>query len=114
MTDCLFCKIVNGDIPSDKVYEDDYVLAFNDLNAQAPTHILIIPKKHISTMNDLQAQDTEVVGQLMQVAANIAKDKGFSDAGYRVVMNCNQDGGQAVYHIHLHLLGGRAMAWPPG
>lgn len=114
MADCLFCKIVNGDISSDKIYEDDKVLAFNDLNAQAPTHILIIPKKHIATMNDLQAVDTEVVGQLMQVAAKIAKDKGFAEAGYRVVMNCNQDGGQAVYHIHLHLLAGRAMAWPPG
>ena len=114
MNDCLFCKIVNGDIPAEKVYEDDTVLAFNDINGQAPTHVLIIPKKHITTMNDLQDDDLALSGKLMHVAAGIAKEQGFAEAGYRVVMNCNQDGGQAVYHIHLHLLGGRPMAWPPG
>ncbi len=114
MTDCLFCKIVKGDIPTDKIFEDDKVLAFNDINAQAPTHILIIPKKHIATMNDIEDEDINIVGRLMIVAANIAKEQGFADAGYRTVMNCNQEGGQAVYHIHLHLLGGRQMTWPPG
>ncbi len=116
MTDCLFCKIVKGEIPSESIYEDEQVLAFNDINAQAPTHLLIIPKKHITTMNDLEDEDedVEVAGRLMTVAAKLAKEKGFADAGYRVVMNCNQDGGQAVYHIHLHLLAGRQMTWPPG
>ncbi|VAW78227.1 probable HIT family protein [hydrothermal vent metagenome] len=114
MTDCLFCKIVKGEIPSESIYEDEQVLAFNDINAQAPTHILIIPKKHITTLNDLEDEDVEVAGRLMKVAANLAKEKGFADAGYRVVMNCNQDGGQAVYHIHLHLLAGRRLALPLG
>jgi len=114
MTDCLFCKIIKGEIPADKIFEDDAILAFNDINAQAPSHVLIIPKKHITTMNDLVDEDVEVVGRLIKVAADIAKEKGFADAGYRTVMNCNQDGGQAVYHIHLHLLGGRQMTWPPG
>ncbi|MCK5359482.1 MAG: histidine triad nucleotide-binding protein [Gammaproteobacteria bacterium] len=114
MTDCLFCKMVNGDIPPDKVYEDDEVLAFNDINPQAPVHVLIIPKKHIATLNDAEDSDTQVLGQLNQVAAKLAKDGGYADDGYRVVMNCNTAGGQAVYHIHLHLLAGRQMSWPPG
>lgn len=114
MTDCLFCKMVNGEIPPDIVYEDDEVLAFNDINPQAPTHVLIIPKKHIATLNDASDEDTQVLGRLNIVAAQLAKKLGFAEDGYRVVMNCNADGGQAVYHIHLHLLGGRSMAWPPG
>lgn len=114
MTDCLFCKMVNGEIPPDIVYEDDEVLAFNDINPQAPTHVLIIPKKHIATLNDASDEDTQVLGRLNIVAAQLAQKLGFAEDGYRVVMNCNADGGQAVYHIHLHLLGGRSMAWPPG
>ena len=114
MSDCLFCKIAQGETPADKVYENDRIVAFNDINAQAPVHVLIIPKKHIATMNEIEQNETQLYGELLLVAANIAKEKGIDDAGYRVVMNCNQDGGQAVYHIHLHLLGGRPMAWPPG
>lgn len=114
MTDCLFCKMVNGDIQADTVYEDDEVLAFNDISPQAPTHVLIIPKKHIATLNDATDDDTKVLGKLNRVAAKIADDAGFASEGYRVVMNCNNAGGQAVYHIHLHLLGGRQMTWPPG
>ena len=114
MTDCLFCKMVNGDIPPDKVYEDDEVLAFNDINPQAPVHVLIIPKKHIATLNDADDSDTRVLGKLSQVASKLAKDGGYADDGYRIVMNCNTAGGQAVYHIHLHLLAGRQMSWPPG
>jgi histidine triad (HIT) family protein len=114
MTDCLFCKMVTGDIPPDKVYEDDEVLAFNDINPQAPVHVLIIPKKHITTLNDADDSDTQVLGKLNQVASKLAKDGGYADDGYRIVMNCNNAGGQAVYHIHLHLLAGRKMSWPPG
>jgi histidine triad (HIT) family protein len=114
MTDCLFCKMVSGEIPPDIVYEDDDVLAFNDINPQAPTHILIIPKKHIATLNDADESDMAVLGKLNLVAAQLADKLGFAEAGYRVVMNCNAAGGQAVYHIHLHLLGGRSMSWPPG
>jgi histidine triad (HIT) family protein len=114
MSDCLFCKMVNGDIAPDKVYEDDEILAFNDINPQAPLHILIIPKKHIATLNDAEDSDALVLGKLNNVAANLASQAGYADDGYRVVMNCNNAGGQAVYHIHLHLLAGRQMTWPPG
>lgn len=112
MPDCLFCKIINGDIPADKIYEDDDVLAFHDIGAQAPHHFLVIPKQHIATLNDVD--DPEILGKLTMTASKIAKNLGFSDDGYRVVMNCNEDGGQTVYHIHLHCLGGRTLAWPPG
>ena len=112
MTDCLFCKMVAGDIKPDIVYEDDKILAFNDIAPQAPTHILIIPKQHICTLNDLD--DAELGGHLLKTAAKIAKEKGFAEQGYRTVFNCNQDGGQAVYHLHLHLLGRRHLTWPPG
>ena len=114
MTDCPFCKMVSGDITPDTVYEDDDVLAFRDINAQAPTHVLVIPKQHISTLNDLDAGHAELVGKMMLAAAKIARQEGFAEQGYRTVMNCNADGGQMVFHIHLHLLGGRAMGWPPG
>lgn len=114
MTDCLFCKIIAGEIPADIIYEDDDVLAFNDINPQAPTHALIIPKKHIATINDITTEDLQLVGQLFYAAKSIAADKGFAENGYRLVFNCNKDGGQEVYHIHLHLLAGRAMQWPPG
>ena len=112
--DCLFCKIVAGDIPADVVYESDTILAFRDVNPQAPTHVLVIPKRHIETINDLQEGDRQVVGDLFLVAARIAAEEGIADDGYRVVMNCNEGAGQSVFHIHLHLIGGRAMNWPPG
>lgn len=114
MTDCIFCKIISGDIPGDIVYQDDDVLAFRDLNPQAPTHILVIPRKHISTLNDLQADDAELVGNMYLAAKNIADEEGIAEAGYRTVMNCNAQAGQTVFHIHLHVLGGRPMSWPPG
>jgi len=112
MTQCLFCKMVNGVIKPDVVFEDDTVLAFKDINPQAPVHVLIIPKVHIATLNDLD--DTLLAGQLLQTAAKLAKQEGLSDDGYRTVFNCNKKGGQEVYHLHLHLLGGRQMTWPPG
>ena len=111
---CLFCKIIDGDIPSDKVYEDDDVLAFRDISPCSPTHVLVIPKKHISTMNDATAEDQQVLGKMMLVAKDIAVQEGIDEAGYRLSLNTNKEGGQAVYHIHLHLMGGRQMAWPPG
>ncbi|MFH0792979.1 MAG: histidine triad nucleotide-binding protein [bacterium] len=114
MADCLFCKILKGEIPASKVFEDDDVLAFNDINPQAPTHILIIPKVHIPTLNDLKPGHDAIVGKLHRVAADLAKNKKFSEVGYRTVFNCNRGAGQAVYHIHLHLLGGRDLTWPPG
>lgn len=114
MEDCIFCKIVAGDIPADIVFEDDQVLAFRDLNPQAPTHVLVIPRRHIASLNDLSADDEAVMGRLFSAAREIAVREGFADAGYRTVVNCNADGGQTVFHIHLHLLGGRPMHWPPG
>jgi histidine triad (HIT) family protein len=112
--DCLFCKIIKGEIPSKKAYEDENVYAFHDINPQAPTHILIIPKKHIATNLDITESDKDIIGQLYLVANKLAKDAKIAEPGFRVVMNCNKDAGQAVYHIHLHLLGGRKMSWPPG
>lgn len=114
MSDCLFCKFVSGEIYPQTVYEDDDVLAFRDINPQAPCHVLIIPKKHISTLNDLTEEDAELVGKLYLAAAKVAKQEGIDEAGYRTVMNCNEQAGQTVFHIHLHLLGGRRMNWPPG
>ncbi len=114
MTDCVFCKIVAGDIPAKTVFEDEEVLAFEDLSPQAPQHVLVIPKKHIATLNDLTAEDAPVIGKMARVAAQVARDRGFAEDGYRTVMNCNQLGGQTVYHIHMHVLGGRGMSWPPG
>ncbi len=112
MTDCLFCKMASGEIQPDVVYEDDTVLAFQDINPQAPVHILIIPKQHIATLNDLD--DPVLAGQLLLTAKKLASQEGLSEDGYRTVFNCNKQGGQEVYHIHLHLLGGRQMTWPPG
>ena len=111
---CLFCRIASGEIPASKVYEDDEVLAFNDINPQAPLHVLVIPKRHISTTNDLSATDDGLVGTLVRRAAAIARENGYADRGYRVVMNCNAEAGQTVFHIHLHLLAGRGLGWPPG
>jgi histidine triad (HIT) family protein len=112
MTNCLFCKMVAGVIKPDVVFEDETVLAFRDINPQAPVHILIIPKVHIATLNDLD--DNLLAGQLLQTAVKLAKLEGLSEDGYRTVFNCNKKGGQEVYHLHLHLLGGRQMIWPPG
>lgn len=112
--DCLFCKILAGDIPADIVYESDSAIAFRDISPQAPTHVLIIPRRHIATINDLEDDDRETIGNLYLAAKEIAADEGLSEPGYRVVMNCNRGAGQSVFHIHLHLLGGRAMTWPPG
>jgi len=114
MSDCLFCKIVNGDIPTEIIYEDDDVAAFNDVNPQAPHHFLCIPKRHISTTNDLEARDAETIGKLTLAASKIAKERGIAEDGYRMVMNCNNHGGQTVFHIHMHVLAGRQMTWPPG
>jgi len=111
---CLFCKIVNREIPSSIVYEDDRVLAFTDINPQAPTHILLVPKRHIETLNDLAPGDDAIVGELVRRAAVIADERGIAAGGYRVVFNTNRDAGQTVFHIHLHLIGGRSMTWPPG
>ena len=112
--DCLFCSIVDRSIPADIVYEDDRVIAFRDVNPQAPCHILVIPRKHIATLNDLTADDNSLVGHMLHTAKTLAAAEGFAEQGYRLTMNCNNDGGQTVYHIHLHLLGGRQMDWPPG
>ena len=109
---CLFCKMVAGDIKPDIVFENDRILAFNDIAPQAPIHILIIPKKHFSTLNDID--DAALLGELMQTAAQLAKKLGVDDIGYRTVINCNEQGGQAVYHLHIHLLAGRQMTWPAG
>lgn len=111
--DCLFCKILNNEIPADVIYEDDKVIAFNDISPQAPTHALIIPRKHIATLNDIQPEECDLVGHMVMVAGKIAEQQGFAADGYRTVFNCNSHGGQTVYHIHLHLLGGKPMGWPP-
>lgn len=112
MVECLFCKMAAGEIKPDVVYEDDTVLAFRDINPQAPTHILIIPKSHVATLNDLN--DAALSGQLLQVAIKLAAQEGLAEDGYRTVFNCNKQGGQEVFHVHMHLLGGRQMSWPPG
>ena len=112
--DCIFCKILAGDIPADVVHETEHLLAFRDLEPQAPTHVLVIPKRHIESLNVLEASDDGIVGEIVRRAAAIAKDRGISAGGYRTVFNTNRDAGQTVFHIHLHLLGGRSMTWPPG
>ena len=114
MEDCLFCKIIAGDIPSTKVYEDDKVYAFNDIEPQAPIHIIIVPKAHISSANELTDDNAEVIGHIFSVAAKIAKEKDFAENGWRIVNNCGIDGGQTVGHLHFHLLAGRNLGWPPG
>ena len=113
MTDCLFCKIVSGEIPTKKVYEDEHVLAFEDIQPKAPTHVLVIPKKHIRGLKEATAEDAELIGRLNLAAAKIGRERGIED-GYRTVLNVGPKSGQSVFHIHLHLLGGRDLAWPPG
>lgn len=112
--DCLFCRIVDGDIPAEIIHESESTIAFRDITPQAPTHVLIIPRRHISTMNDLSTGDEELVGSLYLAAKEVAQQEGLADDGYRVVMNCGEGAGQSVFHIHLHLLGGRLLNWPPG
>lgn len=111
---CLFCRIVAGEIPASRVFEDDDLLAFNDVHPQAPMHVLIVPKAHVATTNDLGPEQDAVVGAMIRRAAAIAADRGYADAGYRTVFNCNKDAGQSVFHLHLHVLGGRPLGWPPG
>ncbi len=113
-SDCLFCKILAGNIPADIVYESDNAIAFRDINPQAPTHVLVIPRKHISTLNDVDGEDHALIGELYLVAKAIAAAEGIDESGYRTVINCNEGAGQSVFHIHLHLLGGRLLGWPPG
>ena len=114
MQGCLFCKIVSGTIPADIVLDNKNILAFKDINPQAPIHILIIPKIHIPTLNEIDTLDTEIIGDIVKTASLLAKQEEIDNSGYRTVFNCNQDGGQTVFHIHLHLIGGRPLDWPPG
>jgi histidine triad (HIT) family protein len=111
---CIFCNIAEGKFQADIVYQDEDVVAFHDINPQAPVHILIIPRKHISTINDVEDSDAGLIGKIILTAKKIAKEKGIAEDGYRILFNCNKMGGQHVYHIHLHLLGGRQLLWPPG
>jgi len=113
MTDCLFCRIIKGEIPAKKVYEDEHTLAFEDINPQGPTHVLIVPKKHVPGLKEAQAQDAELVGRLHLAAAEIGRQRGIED-GYRTVLNVGPKSGQSVFHMHVHLIGGREMGWPPG
>lgn len=112
--DCLFCKIIAGKIPSAKVYEDEVCIAVNDISPQAPTHILVVPRKHIDSLDKAEKSDGETLGHLLLTAAEIAREKGFAENGYRTVINTNSDGGQTIFHLHVHLLGGREFVFPPG
>ena len=114
MSECLFCKIIDREIQASIVYEDEHVVAFNDINPQGPTHVLVVPRRHIATLNDLTPDDDQLVGTLVRRATAIAKKHGISAGGFRTVFNTNRDAGQTVYHIHLHLIGGRTLHWPPG
>jgi histidine triad (HIT) family protein len=114
MDDCLFCKIIKGDIPSTKVYEDEKVYCFKDIAPGAPVHILTVPKKHIATINDMTQEDSELVAHAFMVMKKLAAEMGIAEKGYRIVSNCGENGGQSVFHIHFHLLGGRYLEWPPG
>ena len=114
MADCLFCRIVAGQIPATIVYQNDDVVAFKDITPQAPAHVLVVPRRHVASLNDLGPDDDALVGEMVRAAAAIATEQGLADRGYRTVFNCNADAGQTVFHIHLHVLGGRKMSWPPG
>jgi histidine triad (HIT) family protein len=111
---CLFCRIIAGEIPGAKVYEDDHLVAFNDINPQAPMHVLVVPRQHIETLNALAPEHDALVGEMTRRGAALAAERGYAESGYRTVFNCNADAGQAVFHIHLHVLGGRRLSWPPG
>lgn len=114
MSDCIFCKIINGEIPSEKLYEDDKVLAFNDINPEAPVHFLVIPKKHIKNVNEITEENSAIISHVFEVIKKITQNLGISEDGYRVVTNIGQNGGQTVGHMHFHILGGRNLVWPPG
>ena len=114
MTDCIFCKIAAGEIPAAKLYDDGEVLAFRDINPEAPVHLLVIPRRHIATLNDLTEADAALIGRLYLAAKRVATESGVADSGYRTVINCNRAAGQIVFHVHLHLLAGRELGWPPG
>jgi histidine triad (HIT) family protein len=114
MSSCLFCRIASGEVPSTPVYSDEHVYAFRDINPQAPAHVLVVPRKHLSTLNDLTPEDDALVGEMVRRAGVIARELGYADIGYRTVFNCNAAAGQTVFHVHLHLLAGRRMGWPPG
>jgi histidine triad (HIT) family protein len=114
MSETIFTKIIAGEIPADVVFEDDQVLAFRDINPQAPIHVIIVPKRPIRTLNDLTLDDAEVMGRLFLAAKQVAANLGVAESGYRTLVNCNHDGGQDIFHVHMHLLGGRRMGWPPG
>ena len=114
MSDCLFCRIISREIPATLVYEDDRMIVIDDINPQAPMHVLVIPKAHIATLNDLSAKDDPLVGEMTRRAAAIARDRGYAERGFRTVFNTNREAGQTVFHIHLHALAGRSLGWPPG
>lgn len=114
MSDCLFCKIAKGEIPSNKVYEDDKILVFHDINPEAPVHVLIIPKQHITSMNDINSENSDIIAHVFATIPKLVKKLGISENGYRIVSNALRDGGQTVPHLHFHLLGGRSLQWPPG
>jgi histidine triad (HIT) family protein len=114
MSDCLFCKVISGEIKGHIVFQDERLVAFRDINPQAPMHVLIVPRRHIASLNDLQPSDDALIGEMIRRAAAIAKEHGHAEKGYRTVFNCNADAGQSVFHIHLHVLGGRTFTWPPG
>ena len=112
--DCIFCKIINNEIPSNKIYEDDKVLAFRDINKEAPIHFLVIPKEHIQSVNEINSKNSDIISHIFVVINKIVKDLGIAESGYRIVNNCGKDGGQTVNHIHFHILGARELKWPPG
>ncbi|MDE2088476.1 MAG: histidine triad nucleotide-binding protein [Gammaproteobacteria bacterium] len=114
MPDCIFCKMVAGEIQPDLVYQDQYVIAFRDINPQAPTHVLVVPREHIATLNDLTPEHASLIGRMYLAAQAVAHQEGIAERGYRTLINCNPEAGQTVYHLHLHVLGGRHMRWPPG
>ena len=114
MHECVFCNIISKKMPAEFVYEDERIVAFRDINPQAPVHVLIVPRKHIETTNDVGEADKDLIGDMILVAKKVAEQEGVAESGYRLVMNCNENSGQEIYHLHLHLLGGRRMTWPPG